>query len=296
MTTRSTFIRLVLAALFWGGTFVAGRGISQDIGPYSAAFIRFLLSSLILLPLLVREQSRLPILTRRQLMAVVLLGLTGVFAYNVLFFSGLETVEAGRAAVIIAANPVFIALFAFLLFGEALTPLKVLGIVCSVFGAVVVISRGEPQLILQGGVGIGEIYLIGCVISWVSYTLIGKRVMSGLSPLTAVTYSAVAGTLMLLPPAVVEGVLTNGSVFDLKVFGALGYLAIFGTVLGFVWFYQGVKGIGPGRAGVFINLVPVSGVLFGVVILGERLSWSLLFGGVLVLLGLVLTNRQPVKA
>ncbi|MCG8428431.1 MAG: DMT family transporter [Chromatiales bacterium] len=296
MTTRSTFIRLVLAALFWGGTCVAGRGISQDIGPYSAAFIRFLLSSLILLPLLVREQSRLPILTRRQLMAVVLLGLTGVFAYNVFFFSGLETVEAGRAAVIIAANPVFIALFAFLLFGEALTPLKVLGIVCSVFGAVVVISRGDPQLILQGGVGIGEIYLIGCVISWVSYTLIGKRVMSGLSPLTAVTYSAVAGTLMLLPPAVVEGVLTNGSVFDLKVFGALGYLAIFGTVLGFVWFYQGVKEIGPARAGVFINLVPVSGVLFGVVILGERLSWSLLFGGVLVLLGLVLTNRQPVKA
>ena len=292
----STYLRLALAALLWGGTFVAARGISQDIGPYSAAFLRFFLASVVLIPLVIREESRLPGLDFRQLMAVILLGLSGVFAYNVFFFSGLKTVEAGRAAVIIAANPVFIALFSFLIFRERFSLQKIIGIVLSVSGAIVVISRGDVHAILQGGIGIGELYLIGCVVSWVAYTLIGKKVMIGLTPLVAVAYSSVFGALFLLPGAVIEGVWSSIQTLNVAIVGSLAYLSIFGTVLGFVWFYRRVKEIGPARAGVFINLVPVSGVFFGVIILGEKLSSSLLIGGLLVLFGLVLTNRTAGEA
>jgi drug/metabolite transporter (DMT)-like permease len=76
----------------------------------------------------------------------------------------------------------------------------------------------------------------------------------------------------------------------------IGYLAVFGTVLAFVWYYRGVQTVGAARAAQFINLVPVSGVLLGAVLLDEPLSASLLLGGGLVIGGLVLTNRQPLVA
>ena len=287
-----TYLRLSLAALFWGGTFVAGRLVSLEVGPYTAAFIRFLLATLCLLPFMIKEEGRLPGLTFRQGVAVILLGLTGVFAYNVLFFSGLKTVEAGRAALIIATNPVLIALFSFLLFGERFHLAKVVGVLCSVTGAVVVISRGDPSALLQGNLGMGELYLLGCVFSWVIYTLLGKRVMTGLKPLTAVTYSCLVGVLALFPPAIQEGLFpTLGTVSPVSVIGLL-YLAVFGTALGFVWFYRGVYEIGPTRAGQFITLVPVSAVLLGILILGEEPSPSLLGGGALSIAGLILTNRK----
>ncbi len=285
-------LRLVMATLFWGGTFVAGRLISRELEPFSAAFLRFALASLVLLPILVRREGGLPRLTARQWLAVGLLGLSGVFAYNLFFFYGLQTVEAGRAALIIAANPVFIALFSFLLFGERFTLLKIAGVVISVLGAMTVISRGHLGLLLQGDVGRGELYLLGCVFSWVAYTLIGKRVLSGLSPLAAVSYSASIGALLLLPFAIESGGLADLPTLSNQALLGLLYLSLFGTVLGFVWFYQGVLAIGPTRAGQFINLVPVSGVALGALLLGESLSLSLLTGGLLVLLGLWLTSRS----
>lgn len=286
-----TYLRLTLTALFWGGTFVAGKLVVRELGPYTAAFIRFFLASLFLLPMLLRQEGRLPALDRRQLGAVILLGLSGVFAYNFFFFSGLKTVEAGRAALIIASNPVFIALFSFLFFAERFTPVKLAGIVISMVGVIVVISRGDPQVLLQGKLGQGELLLLGCVLSWVTYTLIGKKVMTGLRPLTAVTYSCIAGTLALLWPAMREGLLDSVAGIDALTAFNIVYLAFFGTALGFVWFYRGVSDIGPTRAGLFINLVPVSGVALGILILGEPPSLSLFGGGFLVVTGLILTNR-----
>jgi len=242
--------------------------------------------------ILLYREGRLPRLDRTQAAGMALLGLTGVLGYNLFFFNGLKTVEAGRAALIIASNPVFIAIFSYLLFGERFSITRVLGILVSVSGAMLVISRGDPQQLLQGRIGAGELYLVGCVFCWVAYTLIGKRVLVGMTPLTAVTYSCIAGTLMLLVPALLHGL--PRAVADLNPVsaGSLLYLSLLGTVLGFVWFYRGVDEIGPTRAGMFINLVPVSGVTLGILLLGEQPDGSLLLGGALVIGGLLLANRM----
>ena len=104
------YVKLILTALFWGGTFVAGRLVAQNVGPFSIAFLRFAVASILLLLLAWRLEGRLPGLNRRQIILVILLGMTGIFTYNVLFFKGLKLIEAGRAALIIATCPVFITL------------------------------------------------------------------------------------------------------------------------------------------------------------------------------------------
>jgi len=285
------YLKLFLTAIFWGGTFVAARIIAQHVGPYSASFLRFFTASLFLLIVITMKEGRIPRLERHQILPALLLGMTGVFAYNVFFFLGMKTISAGRASLIVATNPVFIALLSAAIFRERLSAARGMGIFLCLAGATIVISRGAPLSIFTGGIGWGEIYVLGCVASWVAYSLIGKVIMRNFSPLAAVTYSCLIGGAALLVPACMEDLpLLLGRLYPEDWLGIV-YLGLFGTVIGFFWYYEGIRAIGPSRASVFINFVPVSGVFFGWLILGETVNLSLLAGATLVIAGVYLTNR-----
>lgn len=285
------YLKLVGAVTLWGGTFVCGRIISPQLGPYSASFLRFLSASVCLAWLLCRREGGFPRLTARTFVGVCLLGLTGVFAYNFFFLSGLRTVPAARAAVIVAANPVVIALGAALFLGEALNWKKGLGIAVSVCGAAVILSHGDPLSLFAHGVAHGDLFIVGCVFSWSAYSLLGKLVMGRLSPLAAVTLSCIAGAVFLLPPALGEGLASTVTDISALVWACILYLGILGTVVGFTWFYEGVKAIGASKAAVFINLVPVSAAINGLVWLHEPVGTTLLIGAAMVFTGVYMTNR-----
>ncbi len=285
-----TYLKLFAVAFFWGGTFVAGRLLAGHAHPVSASFFRFAVASVCLLLALWKLEGRLPRLTFKQSLAVAALGLTGVFAYNLFFFNGLTMIEASRAALIIALNPVAITLCSALVYREPLPLSRILGIPLSVTGAVVVITRGNPLLLFSGGIGRGELLIFGCVLSWSLYSIIGKTAMRGLTPLAAVCWSSMAGTLLLFFPALYYGSLTQALGFSWSVWAGIAYLGLFGTVIGFLWYFQGIQEIGPSRASVFINFVPVNGVLLATLILGEPLNLSLLGGGLLVVCGAYLAN------
>jgi len=278
-----------LMAVFWGGTFIAGRRLAMEVGPFSGAFLRFLVAAICLVGFTLRIEKRLPPPRRHHLIPLFLMGMTGVFLYNVFFLKGLKLIEAGRASIIIANNPIFIAIMSALIFRDRLNLLKVAGILISVTGAITVITRGQLLAGIGGGFGWGELFIFGCVASWVTYSLLGKLVMSDLSPLVAVTYSSMVGALCLFPPAVIEGLLEAGS-YSVVAWGSIFYLGFFGTVLGFVWYYEGIKRIGPLRAGLFINFVPVSAVFLAFLILDEPLTVSLLIGAGLVSSGVYVTT------
>lgn len=289
------YLKLLLTAIFWGGTFIAGRVVTRHMGPFSAAFLRFTVASAFLVVLARRFEGRWPVPGRGYLIATLLLGMTGVFSYNACFFTGLAHVQAGRASLIVATNPIFITLLSALIFKEKLTWIKGVGVALSVLGAMVVISRGHLTEILSGGFGRGEMFILGCVASWVAYSLIGKAAMKGMTPLSAVAGSAVVGTCALFFPAVNEGVLNHLASFSILDWAALFYLGFFGTVVGFVWYYQGIRHIGPMKASLFINFVPISAILLGWALLGEQVTLSLLAGAVLVSTGVYLTNSVKTR-
>jgi drug/metabolite transporter (DMT)-like permease len=259
------------------------------MGPFSAAFLRFLVASIFLWIIVWRMEKKPVTWNWKQLAILTLLGLSGIFSYNYFFFSGLKYVNAGRAAIIIANNPIFISLFSVFIFREKLTGLKILGIFLSVSGAIWAISRGHlGEIFVQ--FGIGEIYISLCVVSWVFYTLLGKAIMVRLSPLISVTYSTAIGTVLLFLPALYEGVLFEAKNFSPTAWVSIFFLGFFGTVLGFLWYYQGIQLIGPMRASIFINFVPISAIILSYFLLDEPLSLSLLGGAILVITGIYLTN------
>jgi len=286
------YLKLLLATLFWGGAFVAGRML-RDLDHFSIAFLRFGIASVLLLLLTWRIEGKLVRLTRRQLFSVVLLGLTGVFAYNALFFKGLQTVEASRAALIIASCPVFITMSSAVFLKEKINVQKALGIFMSVFGAAVVTSKGRPSEMLKGGVGAGEFYIFCCVLSWTAYSLVGRAVMKEISPIVAVSYSATIGAALLCVAALFKGLLSNISGYTKTHWLLIVYLAVFATVIGFLWYYEAIRAVGPVKAGLFINFVPIFGVLLAFFILQEKITLSLAAGAVLVISGVYLTNRAP---
>ena len=286
------YVKLMLTAIFWGGTFIAGRVVAKDVGPFSASFFRFAIASSFLILIIWRIDGRLLLPKKRQMVPVILLGLTGVFTYNVFFFKGLKLINAGRASIIIANNPIFIAILSAYFFKEKLNLIKAVGIIISVTGAIIVISKGNLNEIVQGNIGRGEIFIFCCVLSWVVYSLIGKVVMADLSPISSVFYSCVIGTFFLFFPACFEGIFNNFHHYPIMAWLGIFYLGIFGTVVGFVWYYEGIKMIGPTKASLFINFVPVSAVILAFMILDEPITLSLFIGTILVCAGVYLTNKK----
>ncbi|MBU1247784.1 MAG: DMT family transporter [Proteobacteria bacterium] len=285
------YLKLVATMTLWGGTFIAGR-LLADMGATSGALLRFVAATAFLLAVTLRKEGRLAPLPRSQWGKVTFLAFTGVFLYNICFLYGLQTVPAGRASLIIASIPAIIAVASALLFKERLTALKVLGVALSIIGAMTVISRGDLLMVFDHA-SLGDLFILGCVGSWAAYSLMGKQVMGELSPLAAVTWSCILGTIMLLPVALgtgLAGELAQATPVDWL---SCVYLGVCGTGLGFTWYYQGIQRLGAARAGVFINLVPVNAVTMGCLLLGEPVGLSLLAGAALIITGVYLVNKPP---
>jgi drug/metabolite transporter (DMT)-like permease len=289
------YAKLVGSVFFWGATWISGRILAQDMGPFSAALLRFVTASAFLLFWSWRVNGAFPALPRKDILPVAFLGLTGIFLYNAFFFTGLKTVPAGRAALIIASVPVIISIISALMLGERLTPGKIAGTLLSLTGASIVLSGGNPVKLFQGGLSHGDLMILGCVAAWTAYSVAGSRVMKRVNPLMAVTWSCILGTLMLVTPALTHGLLDDIGRASLVDWGNILFLGVVATGVAFTWYYAGIRAIGAARAGIFINLVPVFAIAMGYVILGEPVTSALLTGGAMVISGVWLANR-PVSS
>jgi drug/metabolite transporter (DMT)-like permease len=286
----STYISLVFTTLFWGGTFIAGRALAGHVTPASSAFIRLAIATIALFFFTLIHEKKIVIPPRQKWLPLVFLGLTGVFSYNVFFFTGLQYISAGRASLIIALNPLAITIGAFIWMREPLNYKQVIGVLLSLIGAIFVISNGHPQEIFSASFGKGELALLGCVMSWVLYSLIGGTVLKVLSPLVSVFYSSLIGTILLFPLALHQGLLSGLTDTRLQDWFSLFYLGFFGTALGFTLYYRAIKQIGATRSGVFINLVPLFAIILSWCILGESVKGIVVIGGIILLSGVTITN------
>jgi len=288
-------LKLVGMAALWGGSWPCGRVLAQALPPLAAAAWRFGIA-LVLLAAWMHASggfARLRRLTPRQWTGLAVGGAVGVFGYAMFFMLGLKHVAAGRAALVVTTNPVVTTLVAAWWFGERLNWRIVSGMALAAAGAVVVMTHGAPWTLLAGSVGKGELLLLGCVATWVAYTLIGRRLLVGIDALTTTTVTAGFGLVMLVAAAFVfEGPVAVASPLaaSATTWVALGFLAAGATVVAYAWYFEGVAALGAGAAAGYISLVPVFGVLFATLWLGEQVDASIAVGGVLAVAGMALMN------
>ena len=287
--SRSLYLKLVLMAVCWSGVFPALAILLRTMDVFTAVFLRFWWAAVILMVALRWREKRLPRLSPRESVLVVGLGLLGIAAYNALFTAGIALVEASRAALIVPTNPAFTALFATVFLKEPLGRARAAGVALSVAGALWVLCRGDPAAFASLELGLGEFFLVLCIFMWSAYTLVGRVALATVPPFALTAYVMFVGSLPLAVPAWLEH--ESLASVSLASWAAMAYLVVFGTLIPFVWYYEGVKALGAARAAQFVNLVPPLAVAESVLLLGEPFTPALGVGTLLIVSGLYLTNR-----
>lgn len=287
----SAHLKLLGMAAIWGASWPWGRIVAQAMPPLSAASVRFVLAATVLLLWLHKRDGlgSLRAWPARRWQGLALAALVGVVGYAVCFMFGLQTVPAGRAVLLITLNPVLTLLLAAWLFRERLNAVIAVGMTLAVAGAVLVISHGSPAHILDGRIGWGELLIAGCAVCWSVYTIIGRRLLANIDALATTAVTAAFGAVFLtLLGLLTEGPAGIGAVLQApaQAWAALLALALGATSISYAWYFDGVRILGAGAAAAYITLVPIFGVIFSTLWLGESLESTIALGGAMAIAGM----------
>lgn len=285
--TTSSYVLLFLPPLFWSTNFIIGKGLADKVPPWTLNAGRFGVSALILLPLLLYTGGWRKI--RKELWTpLLLMSVTGVFAFNSLLYTGLHYTTAINATLVNSTTPLTTACLAWLLIQEKMTRRRILGILLSISGIVWIISRGSLKNLYSLSVNQGDLIVLVATTFWSYYSVMAKRIMRDLSPflLTAVTTGL--GTLLLVPTSLIEIRWQPAHLIQLEVILGMVYLGVFPSLAAFLIWNRSVLIFGPGRAALVYNTMPFFAVILSVIFLGEALFAYQIVGGLVAIGGVLL--------
>jgi drug/metabolite transporter (DMT)-like permease len=288
-----TYGMLTLATATWGSAFIAGKFAVQSFQPATVAFLRFFGAAILLFPLMwVMEKNRKK-LTIKDIGLFTVLGLTGIALYNICFFLASKHAPVIKSSLFIASNPVLIILLSGLFLKETITKNNIIGMIVALTGVTFIITDGHLLSLFQLGFEPIDLVLLGAVISWALYSVVGKVVLKKYSAVESTTYAVAFGTIFLLPFALVETSWQDVQQASVTTWVAIAHMSIFVTVVSFVMYYYGIKEVGAAKASIFINVMPVSAVLMATIYLGETFTWAHGVGAAFVLSGVYIgTNTK----
>lgn len=283
---------LTFAAVSWGASIVAQKWALGSLSVVEVSMLRGFGALALLVPLWWWQEGATTKLSARDLATLAGLSL-GVLGNHLLTLFGLRYVEAAVGGVIIGAAPVITALLASVILRDL--PFRVVVLGCTVsFGGVALVSTAGAS----GGAGanpwLGGTLVVLAQVCWALYSIGGRHIMERLSPLT-VNWTTLAFSLLPQIPLLwtdQKALAVGTDSVTTSAWLAVMFLIVFPTALGQQAWLHGVKGVGPSRAGIFINLIPVSALLLSVMILGEAMDAPKIAGIVLILVGVWLVNWQ----
>ena len=290
------YLALTLISALWGSYPAFAKLALGAFPPYVLVALRCSLASAFLTVLLFRrgwEEFRE--LRATDLRTFAFLGFVGLFVSTGGTYLGIALSTAANAAILQAATPVMVALGARFYLRERLRRRQWAGVASSMAGVLLVITRGSWRAIAHLELLPGDFILMISQVGWSAYTLYGKQVLAVHSPVVATTASYILGSAMLIPMVAIAAPFFPRPDFTS---GAAWLVVLYQAFLGaiaHVWWYEGVKRVGPSRAAIFLNLQPVVGVLLAWVMLHEAIQWPEVMGGALVLLGVALTTHAPLS-
>ena len=287
---RQPYLLLSLTSLFWAGNIVVGRFVAEHIPPSALAFFRWSGATLLLLPFAWPHLKREGHMIRAHTGMLLMLALTGIATYHILSYNALAHTQAINGLLIQSSGPLFIALWALILFGIRLTGMQTVGVALSLIGVFTIVLRGDIATMTSLVINPGDILFLIAVMAFGLYSALRRPRLHLLSLLTV---TSAYGALMLLPLFVWD-VATGARLHaDTTTVLTLAYIATMPSAVAYLFFNRGVDLIGPNRAAPFLHLQPVFGSLLAMVFLGERLHLFHLAGYALVLGGIALAARRP---
>jgi drug/metabolite transporter (DMT)-like permease len=290
MTERRAYLLLLLVILFWAGNFPLGKLALAELGPLTLTGARALVAAPLLLAMARLTAPLERPLVRRDYIAFTVLGVMGLVANTTVWYWGLSHTTALNAGILSAASPIFVAVGAALLLGDPLGPRNWLGIAVSVLSVLVTVSKGSVEVLASFAFNRGDVLILLSQVAWVTYSLYSRAAASTLPPVWIMAGAHAVAAVFLVPlAAAVEHpwrMWTTAPVgWAVVLYGAIP------VTLGHIWFFAAIRRIGPGRAAIFLNLMPFVVIALSWLIVGEPVYAYHLVGAVLVIAGVYLATR-----
>ncbi|MGB3848404.1 MAG: DMT family transporter [Tunicatimonas sp.] len=290
---KNPYVLLTLAMLFWAGNFVLSKAIVVDVRPVTLAFGRWVLALLVLLPFAYPHLRRDKPALREAGMVLLPISLLGITCFNTFVYIGLQSTTAINSLLLQSFFPVVVPVLALIFFRERLRGGTVVGILVSLVGTLWLVAEGSLARLQSATFNAGDGWVITSVVLYAGYTLL-LRFRPTVHPLSFLAVTFGLGVVMLLPFLVAEWLIYGVPALTQELGLALAYLALFPSLVSYLFFNEAVRQIGATSAGLFSHLVPLFGSLMAIVFLGERFYSYHAVGIGLILTGiaLVVVTRQ----
>lgn len=287
------YVFLTFTTLFWAGNAIAARLAVGEISPMLLITLRWFGSVALLFALSGAQIRRDWPVLRRRLPYLALMGVVGLAIFNALFYLAAHETTAVNIGILQGAMPVLVLLGSVVFFRTKLGALQVAGVAITIAGVALVVSQGDLAVLAALEINRGDLFMLLASVCYAAYAL-GLRNKPQVSPISVLTVISTVAAFATLPLAMAEALMGRMVWPSLDGWAVVAYVTVFPSVLAQLFFINGVGLIGPARAGVFINLVPVFAAILAVAILGEALRWYHLGGLVFVLSGLWLAERRAI--
>jgi drug/metabolite transporter (DMT)-like permease len=287
----SPYLLLSLTPFFWACNWIVGRSLYHDIPPMGMTFFRWLFAIAILAPFALPHLRRDWPAIRRHARILIVLGAIGIGTHNALAYLGLNFTTATNGVILNSFIPVMIVAIAWIFLRERLTPLQVAGVAISLAGVLAILSQGSLATLLAFRLNVGDLLVILSMLMWSIYTVLLRWRPAGIHPLAFLFVLSVVGDACVLPMWLAEMALGHTIAWSPTVVAALASVALFSSVLAYVFWNRGVEEVGAPVAGLFVHLMPVYGVILAWLFLGEALGIHHVAGIALILAGIATTSR-----
>ena len=284
------YLLMVLTALAWSGNAITGRGLNDIIPPIGLAFWRWVVAFPILVliawPHLQKDIPKI----RENWFILIVLSVLSISAYNTFLYYGLLSTTAINSLLINTARPVAIVLLSLLFFGQGITLKQGFGFFLAFIGTTVIIIKADISRLASLDFNVGDIWVLAAMGCWALFTVLLKK-RPKMHPTSFITITVFIGALILLPFYIWETLSIKPTPFVLETVLGVFYLAIFASIVAYLFYNRAVEIAGANKAGQVSYILPVLGSVLAIFLLDETFQIYHAIGFMLILLGVYFGSK-----
>jgi len=290
---KTAYIFLILTTLFWSGNFIVGKAASLfEIPPFTLNFYRWTFAWLILAPFTLKEIIQKKNYILENIKLIIVLGVTSITIFNSIVYYSLNFTQVISGVLMISTIPVMIIIFSWLFKIEKTNTYQILGVVFSLFGVIVIITKANLAILLNLNFNKGDLWMVVAMFSWAMYSALLRKKKFEISQLSLLQIIISAGLIFLIPAYLIELSLGYKANINLPFVLTLTYVVLFPGLASFIFWIKGISIIGSNRSGIFLHLMPIFSTILAIIIFKEKFMIYHLIGAILIITGIILSSKK----
>ena len=285
---------LLVAAMFvWSANFIVGKlSTLFQVPPLSLNFYRWFIVWFVILPFTYKEISTKFFVIKENIGLFIILGITGISVFNSVVYFALNYTQVINAVLMISVIPVIVIFLSSILKIEKFNLFQLLGLVVSLTGVLIIISKADVNKILSLSFNKGDIWMLVAVFSWALYSTLLKKRKLPFTHLSLLQIFITIGLVFLVPQYLGEHFTGKEINFNKAFFLILAFVVIFPSVFAFYAWQKAIELIGPNRSSIFLHLMPLFGAIMAIIIFKEKFEMYHFIGAGFIVSGIYLSNQK----